>query len=238
MSLEDRAGHSGGLTIQDSIQVAGITDEQEARLLIDCGVDFLGFPLNVPVHREDAAEADVARIFESIGLPDRVVLITYLDCSESISALCGRTGARIVQLHGNIKPDELARLRMAEPGLQIIKSIIIGEPGRHDARSDVAAMAGYVNAFITDTFDAATGARGATGRTHDWRQSRAVVECSPHPVILAGGLTPGNVRRAIREVRPSGVDVHTGVEDETGRKDPDLVRAFVSEARDAFAGKR
>jgi phosphoribosylanthranilate isomerase len=54
-------------------------------------------------------------------------------------------------------------------------------------------------------------------------------------VILAGGLSAANVRRAIREVRPAGVDVHTGVEDADGRKCRDKVSAFVAEARAGFA---
>jgi phosphoribosylanthranilate isomerase len=54
-------------------------------------------------------------------------------------------------------------------------------------------------------------------------------------VILAGGLTPANVRQAIAAVRPAGVDVHTGVEDASGRKQRDKVREFVAEARAAFA---
>jgi len=95
-----------------------------------------------------------------------------------------------------------------------------------------------VDAFITDTFDPATGASGATGKTHDWTVSRRLVERSPKPVILAGGLTPGNVRNAIRKVRPAGVDVHTGVEGSDGRKRRDLVRTFVAEARAGFASLR
>jgi len=235
MSLDASSGHSGGFTIDNSIQVAGIADEREARMLIECGVDYLGFPVDVPVHHEGVTETDVARIIESIGLPDRVVLITYLERAEDIGALCRRAGAHIVQLHGDIEPSELEKLRRMAPGLRVIKSIIIGEPGRLDPGSDAAAMAAHVDAFITDTFDGSTGARGATGMTHDWEKSREVVERSPHPVILAGGLNPGNVQRAIRDVRPSGVDVHTGVEDTAGRKAPGLVRAFVSKARDAFA---
>ena len=96
-------------------------------------------------------------------------------------------------------------------------------------------MSGYVDAFITDTFDPVTGASGATGKTHDWEISRRIVEHSRHPVILAGGLTPENVGDAIRLVRPAGVDVHTGVEDDQGRKDRRRVEAFVTRARDAFA---
>jgi len=53
-------------------------------------------------------------------------------------------------------------------------------------------------------------------------------------LILAGGLNPNNVRRAIAEVRPAGVDAHTGVEDARGRKNPSLVEAFVREARAGF----
>ena len=54
------------------------------------------------------------------------------------------------------------------------------------------------------------------------------------PVILAGGLTPGNVREAIKRVAPAGVDVHTGVEDPAGHKDAVKVRRFEAEARAGF----
>ncbi|MBP2681380.1 MAG: phosphoribosylanthranilate isomerase, partial [Candidatus Krumholzibacteriota bacterium] len=99
----------------------------------------------------------------------------------------------------------------------------------------VDRFAPFVDAFLTDTFDESTGRWGATGKTHDWSVSRRLVERSSRPVILAGGLTPQNVARAIREVRPAGVDAHTGVEDSRGRKDRSLVERFVAEARRAFA---
>jgi phosphoribosylanthranilate isomerase len=102
----------------------------------------------------------------------------------------------------------------------------------------VRELAELVDAFITDTFDPATGASGATGKTHDWQISRRLVEISPQPVILAGGLTPDNVREAILAVQPAGVDCHTGVEDASGRKDADKVRRFVAEARAGFRWRR
>ena len=77
-------------------------------------------------------------------------------------------------------------------------------------------------------------ASGATGKTHDWRLSRRLVELADRPIILAGGLTPENVKRAILEVRPAGVDSHTGVEDSTGRKNCVKVQKFLSEANEAF----
>ena len=72
-------------------------------------------------------------------------------------------------------------------------------------------------------------------KTHDWDISRKIVEISPVPVILAGGLSADNVRAAIAAVHPAGVDVHTGIETEDGRKSPELSRRFVGEACAAFA---
>ena len=93
----------------------------------------------------------------------------------------------------------------------------------------------FVDAYITDTHDPSTGADGATGKTHDWRISRELVKISPKPVILAGGLNPGNIQAAIAEVQPAGVDVHTGVEDDSGRKSSEKVAAFVAATRKGFA---
>jgi phosphoribosylanthranilate isomerase len=98
----------------------------------------------------------------------------------------------------------------------------------------IGELSPYVDAFITDTFDPVTGASGATGKTHDWLISKRFVELSPKPVILAGGLNAENVRQSILEVKPAGVDSHTGVEGLDGRKDPELIKKFVSEAKAGF----
>jgi len=99
----------------------------------------------------------------------------------------------------------------------------------------MAACMPFVDAFLTDTFDPQSGRSGATGKIHDWEVSRRLAEISPRPLILAGGLNPGNVREAIRRVQPAGVDAHTGLEGPAGRKDAARVAAFVAEARAGFA---
>jgi phosphoribosylanthranilate isomerase len=116
----------------------------------------------------------------------------------------------------------------------VIKSLIVGMHDDKTLEAMVRELSPFVDAFITDTFDPESGASGATGKTHDWRVSRRLVELSNRPVILAGGLTPANVKRAILEARPAGVDSHTGVEDSTGRKSREMVQKFVSEALEAF----
>ena len=216
------------------VQVAGVIDHDEATLLLECRVRYLGFPLRLPVNREDLTEAATAAIIRSLRLPARAVLITYLVEADEIRQFCHTLGARIVQLHGDVPVSEIGRLRAIDPSLTILKSLVVGLHPMPVLERTVAELAPLVDAFITDTFAPETGASGATGRTHDWALSRRLVERSPRPVILAGGLTPGNVRQAIREVRPAGVDVHTGVEDASGRKSRAKVMAFVAEARAGF----
>lgn len=222
------------MVIEDFIQVAGVIDQAEADLLVRCGVHHLGFPLRLPVHKEDLGEQAAASIIRGLKLPARGVLITYLEEADEIAALCDSLGAAIVQLHGDIEASELRRLKERKPGVAIIKSLVIGLHSVEELLDLVKRTSSHVDAYITDTFDPQTGASGATGKTHDWRASRQLVRQSPRPVILAGGLHAGNVRRAILEVRPAGVDAHTGLEDAIGRKSEDKVKVFVREALEAF----
>jgi len=217
------------------IQIAGVKDAAEARMLIECGVPYIGFPLRLPVHQEDLSEEEATAIIRSLQPPTQGVLITYLHDATEISYFCQQLGASIVQLHGAITPADLSRLKTLAPHLSVIKGLIVRGDNLAELEALVSELAPYVDAFITDTFDPATGACGATGKTHDWTISRKLTELSPRPVILAGGLNPTNVYAAIRAVRPAGVDVHTGVEDRSGRKSRPLVEAFVAEAHKGFA---
>lgn len=218
-----------------AIQVAGVIDRAEAELLVACGVEWLGFPLRLDVHAEDLSDADAAAIVRALPSRVRAVLITYLPDADAIHALAAALGVAAVQLHGPVARPEIARLRALAPDLLVIKSLVV-RPDNTDALVDaVAELAPDVDAFITDTYDPATGASGATGRTHDWTVSARLVEISPRPVILAGGLTPRNVAAAVARVRPAGVDVHTGVEGPDGRKRRDLVEEFVAAARATLA---
>jgi phosphoribosylanthranilate isomerase len=214
-----------------AVQIAGVKDAAEARLLVECGVDGIAFPFRLPVHEPDLDEAEAAGIIRELPPAARAVLITYLADASEIAGLAGTLGVRIVQLHGEITPGALGRLKSADPELAVVKSLVVGRKAPAALEADVVLLSPLVDAFITDTFDPATGASGATGRTHDWDVSRRLVELSPRPVILAGGLTPDNVAEAIRRVGPAGVDAHTGVENASGRKDRDKVSRFVAEAR-------
>lgn len=217
------------------IQIAGVIDEAEARLLLNSGVDQVGFPLRVALHREDILEEEATDIIYRLRARERAILITYLNRAEDIFDLANKIGVWKVQLHGEIPFDEMVRLRELAPALYLIKSLIVKNDNAAELEKLIMEYSFGVDAFLTDTYDPQTGLTGATGKVHNWDVSRKLCELSPRPVILAGGLNPANVRQAVLQVRPSGVDAHTGVEDESGRKDPELVRAFVRRARDAFA---
>lgn len=229
-------GKAQGKMTEDEgpIHVAGVIDAAEAEMLVDSGVRHIGFPLVLDHHQEDLSVGDAAAIVARLGKQATFFLITYLSAAAKIVDLCGRLNVGMVQLHGDIGADNLARLRQSAPHLRIIRSLIVRADNVGALAAEVASLAPLVDAFITDTFDPATGARGATGKTHDWSVSRMLVDRSPKPVILAGGLNAGNVRRAIHTVRPAGVDVHTGIEGADGRKQRDLTRRFVAEARVGF----
>lgn len=211
------------------IQIAGVSTLEEALDTIEAGADALGFTVRLPsgLH-DDLTEAKARGIVARLPPFVASVAITYVGQPREAVELCRYLGVTTLQLHGPFPTHEIPVLRVGLPHLKIIRAVhVTGESAVAEAR----ALARQVDAIILDTYDPATGRHGATGRTHDWAISRRIVEELPVPVILAGGLTPANVAGAIAAVRPWGVDVHTGVESDDGRRDPARLRAFIAAAR-------
>ena len=216
------------------IQIAGIIDEDEAKMVLDAGATHLGFPFRLDFNQEDLTEEYAAQIINNLKISDEAVLITYLDKSDEIIKLADYLGCKTVQLHGPISLRELEKLRNDAPQLGIWKSLVVKNDNADELTNLVRSMENLVDAFITDTFNPETGASGATGKTHDWRVSKKITELSKKPVIIAGGLNPDNVFDAIIQIKTFGVDVHTGIENADGRKDPDKVKAFINESNRGF----
>jgi phosphoribosylanthranilate isomerase len=216
------------------IQVAGVTAMDEAMMLADSGITHLGFPFRLDVHKEDLTEMEATKIIKALPADVSPVLITYLNEADEIAALMKKLGCRIVQLHGSISIEEIKKLKMQFPEVEIWKSLVIGKYEFSEILDITDKLSSFVDAFITDTFDPETGASGATGKTHNWQLSRKIIRHSSKPVIIAGGLNPDNVHSAIQQTRPAGVDVHTGIENAEGRKDKMKVEKFISEAKAGF----
>ncbi len=216
------------------IQIAGVKNQQEVELLLKNNVDLIGYPLRLPVNVEDTTEEIAREIINKTHSFNKSVLITYLAKADEIIDFCDFLNVKIVQLHGDIKLKELEKLKKNQPNIQIIKSLVVGLLSEDEIEKLIHYSYPLVDYFITDTYNPVTGATGATGLIHDWKISREIVELSPKPVILAGGLNADNVAEAIRFVKPVGVDVHTGIEDAQGNKDKVLVREFIKNAKEAF----
>ncbi len=130
-------------------------------------------------------------------------------------------GIDIVQLHGNEGPDFCKRFFP-----RVVKALRLrSEKDLQEIRSYETCVRGFlVDAWAEDKY-------GGTGKRVDLRLARRAVEMTERPVILAGGLTPENLREIVQEVRPYGVDVSSGVEISPGQKALDLCRKFVCIAR-------
>lgn len=220
--------------MKNLVQVAGIIDAEEAKLLSSEGVDWLGFPLRLPSGKDDISEPAATEIIASLQTPQAGVLISYLTDADQISEFCTELGVPAVQLHGDVEVEQLRKLKRIRPDLYVLKSLVVRADNADELLALVDECADSVDMFITDTYNPATGAKGATGLTHDWSVSAELVRRSPKPLMLAGGLTPENVAAAIHQVRPAAVDAHTGLEGANGRKCIDKTRRFVAEARRAF----
>lgn len=216
------------------IQIAGVRDLDEGLWLAESGATHLGFPLKLGYHKPDTSEEEARKIIAHLPKKIIPVLITYIHEPKEIIDFCHFLNVTAIQLHGAISQEELRKIRSIKQDLFIIKSLIVRSDNSEKLLAETREFSPYVDAFITDTFDPSTGATGATGKTHDWRVSQKLVEVSSKPVILAGGLNADNVREAILQVKPLGVDSHTGVEDVSGCKSRDKVFKFIQRAQDAF----
>jgi phosphoribosylanthranilate isomerase len=200
------------------VKICGITDEADALMAIAMGADALGFVL-APSKRQVTSDRVRAILRE---VPDEIPTIGVFrdDSAQRIVDVVDRTGLTGVQLHGHESPGEALWIRARVPF--VVQAFAAGD-----------ARLGRVDDYGVDAvmIDAATP---GSGQAFDW----ALVGDLPtrHRVVLAGGLRPDNVARAIEAVGPWGVDVSTGVESAPGRKDVRLVRRFVEEAR--AAGER
>ena len=204
------------------VKVCGHTRLADVRASVTAGVEAVGVISEVPVETPRAVSRDRA-----VDLLDAVpplvagVLVTMPDTVAEARSLIDATAPDTVQVHGTLDPTAVDDLASAVP-----QSVLVALD--HDADLDAYAQA--ADGLVLDTLDPAGG--GGTGRTHDWERTAEVVESLDVPIILAGGLTPENVGRAIETVRPFGVDTASGVEREGGIKDHDAVQRFVERAGD------
>ena len=207
------------------IKVCCIASPEEARAAIEAGADALGLVAHMPSGPGPIADAKIAEVTAVVPPPVATFLLTSETTADAISAHIRKTNPSVVQVVSHIEPAESARLAEIEPHVRRVQVIHVEGS---DALELIPAYSPHVHAFLLDSGrpNAAIAELGGTGRRHDWAISAAFVKASERPVFLAGGLSAANVGDAIRQVRPFGLDLCSGVRT-GGRLDAAKLREFV-----------
>jgi phosphoribosylanthranilate isomerase len=212
------------------VKICGIRRLEDALIAAELGADAIGLLAGQKHNSPDFISAtfasDIAR-----ALPPSVeaVLVTHVEDLDELERLLQEREITTVQLHSQIAPSSVERLRGRLPHLKIFKSVSVISA---DSVAYPEAFEQLVDGFVLDSVNVATDQVGGTGKTHDWSVSREIVMRYPEiPIILAGGLNSENVRSAIEYVRPFGVDVNSGTKAPDGFKDPRKMEAFIMQAK-------
>ncbi|MEM7601743.1 MAG: phosphoribosylanthranilate isomerase [Verrucomicrobiota bacterium] len=206
------------------VKICGITTGAQAEAIIDLGADALGINFWPKSKRYIALEEASPWLLDLAGTVPRVA-VTVNASDEELRAIHDSGGIDWIQLHGDESPDRVDSL--TQQGLPVFKAIGVKDRSMLDSASAYHSLTLLLDAYAPNEY-------GGSGETMDWSLGAAAVRDWPdHQIILAGGLKPENVAKAIRQVHPAGVDVASGVEISPGVKDLDAVRAFIEAAVDA-----
>jgi phosphoribosylanthranilate isomerase len=206
------------------IKICGITREEDLTAAVAAGADALGFVFYPPSPRY-VTPPRAAQLVARVPAFVTTVGLFVNEAAENVRAILAQVPLGLLQFHGDEdaayctsfgKPwIKAARMR---PGFDLLEyaSVFAGTPG----------LTGLL-------LDADVEGFGGGGKTFDWA---LIPRSLPLPVILSGGLHPGNIAEAVRGVRPWAVDVSSGVEAARGIKDAQKITEFIAGVRDADAG--
>lgn len=220
------------------IKICGVSDVPTALVAAESGADAIGL---VFVNRSPRQVyfKQARRIVEALpAFVDPVALFVDAPC-DKIQRTVVQLGIGTVQLHGEEGPEQVREL----VPLHVIKAMAFDSDDVTDRLEFWRAGHSHLAALLWDTPPPRGGQQpalpGGSGQSFDWHALAALKESDGltglPPLILAGGLNPDNVGRAIATVHPYAVDVSSGIESRPGVKDPYLIRAFVQAVREADA---
>jgi phosphoribosylanthranilate isomerase len=221
------------------VKICANTNLDDAQMALDLGADAIGFVFAPSARRVTPEQAgEITARLKGPGERVGVFHALEFDTLRDTVRIAGLTG---VQLHGEGDPELAGRLK-AEfgPALTIAQTLhwvvdhdVDGGNSAEQLLRKVAEIqaAGHVDRILVDS--KVGSALGGTGRTFDWNAAQKLFAESGLPMIVAGGLGPGNVAEAIERLKPWGVDVASGVEREPGEKDPERLRQFIDRAQAA-----
>ena len=193
-------------------------------MAVECGASAVGLVSAMPSGPGPIAEELITEIAARVPPGVATFLLTCGQDAASIVEQQRRCRVNTIQLCDRVGRDVYTKLRAGLPGVSLVQVVHVrGEESFDEALS----VASRVDALLLDSGNPALAVKelGGTGRTHDWRVSRRIVEASGVPVFLAGGLKPENVAEAFETVRPFGLDVCSGVRTD-GQLDAEKLKRF------------
>ena len=216
-------------------KICGLRDVNSALTAADAGADFLGFAFVHGVRRQltiEQGKSIIPRVAQKLGenRPGLVGLFADQDIDE-VNRIIEACGLDYAQLCGSEEPDYWDQVE-AKVFKQIkVKPLASEQETFESVLAQVAEVVSRDGIAHLDAYK--RGAFGGTGHTFDWNIAAQVAQ--DYDVVLAGGLSPDNVARAIQQVTPWMVDVSSGVETD-GVKDQAKIRAFAEAVRSASTG--
>ena len=198
------------------VKICGMTNLKDVKVAVDSGVDAVGFIFYKKSPRSVTMQAVRKIVLELPPFVDSVGVFVN-ETAEQINKIADRCNLDRVQLHGDESPAFCNKIRC-----RVIKAIRVKDIQSLKKLSDYP-----VSSFLLDTFS--EDQYGGTGRVFDWNLAYPAKKYGP--IILAGGLTPNNVRQAIQRIQPYGVDVCSGVESQPGIKDHKKMQIFLKNVK-------
>ncbi len=209
------------------LKVCCIASREEAALAIRHGASAIGLVSAMPSGPGPIDEALIAEIAASVPPPVATCLLTSAVTAEAIAAQVRRCRPSTVQLVDAVEPAVYEELRLAVPATRLVQVIHVLD---ENSVAQAVEAARRADALLLDSGNPNLAIKelGGTGRAHDWRLSRRIVDSVSVPVFLAGGLNPANVREAMASVRPFGIDVCSGLRSD-GRLDEAKLAPFATQ---------
>lgn len=200
----------------------------EAQMCIDAGADIIGILVGQEHTSNDFVDKHKAKeICDYVAGRCDVSLVTHLTSADEIVECSKYIGNNVIQLHSDIAETEVEKIKTELPNVKLVRLVHMTKEG--DVYSDLSAMK-FVDYYLMDSFNLATNQVGGTGLTYNWKKAGDIIKTLNKPVFLAGGLNPNNVKQAIADASPFGVDVNSGCK-ENGSKNADKVKEFVFNAK-------
>lgn len=195
------------------VKICCISSIDEANMAIRFGASALGLVANMPSGPGVISDEEIIAISKSVPPAIATFMLTSETSADEIILHHKRTLTNTIQIVDELTQGTYEKIKEALPAIKIVQVIHVIDEKSIDEAIRISYL---VDALLLDSGNPNLAVKelGGTGRVHNWLLSKKIVDQSKVPVFLAGGLTPNNVKQAIEQVQPFGLDLCSGVRTE------------------------